>query len=52
VRSLADVFVANVRLFILLSCWRDHRLTLALVSHPPGICRLCSTFGTGPRASQ
>ena len=52
VRSLADVFVANVRLFILHSYWPDHPLTLVLVSYPPGICGLCSTFGTGPRAGQ
>ena len=52
VRSLADVFVANVRLLILPSDCPNHRLTLFLVSHPPRLCRLCSTFGTGPRASQ
>jgi hypothetical protein len=52
VRSLADVFVANVRLLISPSDCPDHQLTLVLVSHPPGLCRLCSTLGTGPRASQ
>ena len=52
VRSLEGVFVANVRLFIHPSYWPDHPLTLALVLHPPRICRLCPTFGTGPRASQ
>jgi hypothetical protein len=49
---LADVFVANVRLLTLSSYCPDHRLTLVPVTHPPGLCRLCSAFGTGSRASQ
>ena len=51
VRSLADVFLAHVRLVILPSYCPDHR-RLVLVSLPQGLCRLCSTSGTGPRASQ
>lgn len=35
VRSLADVFMVNVRLLILLLCCIDHRFTLAPVTHPP-----------------
>lgn len=35
VRSLADVFMANVRLLILLFYCLDHRFTLAPVTHPP-----------------
>jgi hypothetical protein len=52
VRSLADVFVANVRLFIFLSYCPDHRLTLVLVAHPSWLCGVCSALKTGPRASQ
>jgi hypothetical protein len=52
VRSLTDIFLANVRYLILLSYCPDHRLTLALVTHPPGLYGLCSASRTGPRASQ
>jgi hypothetical protein len=55
VRSFTDIFVSNVRLFILLQVllyFPDHRLTLALVAHPPGLYGLYSTSRTGPRASR
>jgi hypothetical protein len=37
VRSLTDIFLANVTLSILLSDCPDCPLTLALVTHPPGL---------------
>jgi hypothetical protein len=51
VRSLADVFMDNVRLFILLFYCPDHRFTLALVKHLPRLCGLCHASRTGPRPS-
>jgi hypothetical protein len=51
VRSLADVFVDNVRSLILLFCCPDHRFTLALVTHLPRLCGLCRASRTGPRPS-
>jgi len=48
VRSLADVFVANVRLPFFPSFCPDRLSALVLVPHPSGLCRLCFTFGTGP----
>lgn len=48
VRSLADVFMDNVRLLILLFYCPDHRFTLALVTHLPRVCGLCRASRTGP----
>lgn len=44
VRSLADLFLSNVRLLILLSYCADHRLSLVLVAHPSWLRRLRSSF--------
>jgi hypothetical protein len=52
VRSLVDILLGNVRLSIFFSHGLDHRLTLAIVTRPPGLYGLCSTPRTGPRASQ
>jgi hypothetical protein len=52
VRSLADVFMDNVRLLILLFYCPSHRFTLALVTHLSKLCGLCRASRTGPRASQ
>jgi hypothetical protein len=51
VRSLADVFVANVSLHLLSLAVLTNELYLGLVTHPSGLCRLCLTFGTCSRAS-
>lgn len=42
VRSLADIFLCNVRLLILLSYCADHRLSLVLDAHPSWLRRLRS----------
>jgi hypothetical protein len=53
VRTFADIFVAYVRLSMFPSCCPDLiALTFVLVSHFPRLCRLYSTFGARPRASQ
>jgi hypothetical protein len=49
VRSLADVFMDNVRLLILLIYCPDHQFTLALVTHLPRLCGLYRASRTGPR---
>jgi hypothetical protein len=51
VRSLADVFIDNVRLLILLFYCSDHRFTLVLVTHLSRLCGLCRASRTGPRPS-
>jgi hypothetical protein len=51
VRSLADVFMDNVRLLILLLYCPDHRFTLALVTYLPRLCGLYRASRTGPRPS-
>ena len=47
VRSLADVFMDNVRFLILLSYCPDHWFTLALVTHLPRLFGLCRASRTG-----
>jgi hypothetical protein len=49
VRSLADVFMDNVRLLILLFYCPDYRFTLALVTHLPRLYELYRASRTGPR---
>jgi hypothetical protein len=52
VRSLTDLFLANVRFLILFPYRSEPRLTLALVTHPSELYELCSASRTSPRASQ
>jgi hypothetical protein len=53
VRSLADVFVANVSQHLLsFRAVLTDGLYLGLVTHPSGLCRLCLTLGTCSRTSE